>query len=276
MTQIKKMIIYHAGCPDGNGAAFAFYKKFGRTGVTYHAMKHADKFALDVTGKDVYMADLALKRNVINEIIAKANSLTILDHHISEYEELKDLECYNFSSNHSGAMMSWMYLFPNIPAPKMIQYIEDRDLHNFKLPNTLEVLSALDSLDFSFEKWNAFSEELEIDSISVITRGSSILQYCQTLIKMILRSKFKVNIDGHIIPIVNTAFFKSESASQLSENQPFGASYNFDGKFYWISLRADDKSEIDLSKLAAKFGGGGHKKAAAFHTLSLEQFLIKD
>jgi nanoRNase/pAp phosphatase (c-di-AMP/oligoRNAs hydrolase) len=43
------------------------------------------------------------------------------------------------------------------------------------------------------------------------------------------------------------------------------------GKFLMdcISLRTGKNSDIDVSEIAEKFGGGGHRRAAGFHCLEL-------
>ena len=51
------------------------------------------------------------------------------------------------------------------------------------------------------------------------------------------------------------------------------AAYVFDGKKWTVSLRTHQDNNIDVSEIAKKYGGGGHKKAAGFGCDTLpEQF----
>ena len=75
--------------------------------------------------------------------------------------------------------------------------------------------------------------------------------------------------------MINAPFFQSELASILSEGESFAAAYYFNGDSYRVSLRSREEGE-DVSEIAIKFGGGGHKCAAAFNIDSIESFVLKD
>ena len=57
-------------------------------------------------------------------------------------------------------------------------------------------------------------------------------------------------------------------ASALAEGQLFAAAYYFDGEGYKFSLRSKEDG-ADVSKIAAVFGGGGHKNASGFKVINL-------
>ena len=61
----------------------------------------------------------------------------------------------------------------------------------------------------------------------------------------------------------------------MSEGQSFAAAYYFNGDSYRVSLRSRDDGE-DVSEIATKFGGGGHRCAAAFNIDSIDSFVLKD
>jgi nanoRNase/pAp phosphatase (c-di-AMP/oligoRNAs hydrolase) len=68
--------------------------------------------------------------------------------------------------------------------------------------------------------------------------------------------------------VVNCAYFFSEACAMLLErypDAPFSAYYfdRADGLRQW-GLRSI--GSFDVSKIAAKFGGGGHRNAAGFQT----------
>jgi nanoRNase/pAp phosphatase (c-di-AMP/oligoRNAs hydrolase) len=44
----------------------------------------------------------------------------------------------------------------------------------------------------------------------------------------------------------------------------------------WMCSITTEKSDIDVSVIAKRFGGGGHVKAAGFRVEKLEDFFVKD
>ncbi len=273
----KTVLLYHAGCPDGFGAAWAFWRKYGNT-IDYIPVKHGVE-PPDVTGCNVYIADFCYKRDVLLELKAKAKSLIVLDHHISAKEDCGDLDFCTFDMEHSGAFLAWRYLFSEDNVPLLIRYIEDRDLWKWKLSYTEEILSAVDSFERTFDNWDNLHSFLDAeDSVRwrrVKTMGEGILQYKKNLIKALIRNSYTANILGKDIPIINTPFFQSEIAAELAINSDYAAAYYYDGEAYKFSLRSKDGGD-DVSLVAGRFGGGGHKNASGFRIKCLSQLIDGD
>jgi nanoRNase/pAp phosphatase (c-di-AMP/oligoRNAs hydrolase) len=63
----------------------------------------------------------------------------------------------------------------------------------------------------------------------------------------------------------------SDIGHELAKDNPFGATYYYDGQKYIFSLRSDDNNPeaVDVSKIAKFYEGGGHKNAAGFELESL-------
>ena len=60
MAPTRPLILYHAHCADGFGAAFAAWKKLG-SGADYVAVNHGDP-PPPVAGRDVVVLDFAYPR----------------------------------------------------------------------------------------------------------------------------------------------------------------------------------------------------------------------
>jgi nanoRNase/pAp phosphatase (c-di-AMP/oligoRNAs hydrolase) len=71
-------------------------------------------------------------------------------------------------------------------------------------------------------------------------------------------------LDGHKVLAVNATCLMSEIGERLAQGRPFGATYfvREDGKRVW-SLRSCEGG-IDVSDVARRRGGGGHRAAAGF------------
>lgn len=275
----KPIVIYHNNCPDGFGAAYAFWKKYGHS-VEYLALSHSSEPFKGLKKKiflnrKIYMVDISLEREDSIKVAGWAKDFVILDHHISAQKDLLGLSFAKFDMSHSGAALAWMHCHEE-ELPKILQYIEDRDLkgpNNCHLPYARELLTAIDSYPKDFEIWDKLSEQIETPEgfSKLILEGSAILRYNKVLIESLMENTYRGTIRGYEVPIVNTPFFRSEMLGDLAVGQHFAAGYHYNGKSYVFSLRSTDEG-VDVSEVAKSFpGGGGHKKAAGFSVNNLNK-----
>jgi oligoribonuclease NrnB/cAMP/cGMP phosphodiesterase (DHH superfamily) len=276
----KPLLIYHDHCPDGFGAAYSFWRKYGDD-IEYLPLNHtADPFKglkkKIFRGRKVWMLDISLERLDAIEASNLAKEFLILDHHISAQKDLKDLSFAKFDMSHSGAVLAWDYCFPEEEVPKLLQYVEDRDLkgpNDCHLPYARELLTAIDSYPKEFKVWEKLNNLIETPEgfSKLIVEGSAILRYNKVLIDSLIENKYRAIIKGYNVPIINTPFFRSEMLGTFAEGEPFAAGYHFDGKYFIFSLRSTDEG-VDVSEVAKQFpGGGGHKKAAGFSIKKLDK-----
>jgi oligoribonuclease NrnB/cAMP/cGMP phosphodiesterase (DHH superfamily) len=225
----------------------------------------------DVTGKHVYLVDFSYRREVIEQMLAVAASVTIIDHHKSAIENLKDLDHPNltkyFSTTHSGAVLTWTYFFPDEPVPHLLQYIEDRDLWKFNLgEGTHFVCASLYSHEFDFDLWDAFYTGEGIAQL--MDDGRALVRSRNKAIRQMLdnHEPAMVTIGGHEVPVMNVSpSIASEVAQGLASSGPyaFGAVYHDVDGYRVFSLRSINPA-MDVSAIAFDYGGGGHAAAAGF------------
>ncbi len=254
-------VIYHANCTDGFGAAYAAWKCLGNK-AQYFAAKHGDA-PPDVAGKNVAILDFSYDNATTKEMIKVADNLIVIDHHKSAVVELHDISNAVFDMNHSGAMLAWKYFHPGKDAPKFIEYIEDRDLWKWELPYSKEFSAAFDMVPFDFEEFETFEDDSVFDD--AVKRGSYILAYSKTVIKKVCENAVERNYDGKKVLVVNASHWMSEIGSHLSPNCDFAMIwfYDHEANCTKVSMRSFH-DYIDVSEIAKKHGGGGHKKAAGF------------
>jgi len=266
------LVLYHAGCPDGFGSAWAFYQKYGSK-AEYRPVRYGDSHP-DVTGKSVFIVDFSYPRTILEEMRQAAESLMVLDHHKTAEEDLRGLDYCHFDMTHSGAYLAWEYLFGADNVPLLIQYVEDRDLWKWKLNGSEEILSALDSYKKTFDNWNYLNsmlqEEGSEDWQSIYDSGAAILRYKNSLVKALSKRAYRLKIGEEDVLALNSSVFQSELGNLLSEGEPYAAIYYWSGDKFIFSLRSKE-SGVDVSSVAKKFGGGGHKNAAGFSVSSLEE-----
>lgn len=261
-----KYVLYHSNCYDGFGAAYAAWKKFGKN-AKYIPVSYGNPVPDMMDAEEIYIVDFSYDEQTILRLAEKCQ-VTVLDHHKTAEENLRPLLGREnpkviFDMNRSGALITWEYFFANefghAPVNPLIMHISDRDLWTYKIPGSREVHAALVSLPFDFALWDT------LDTKKLIIEGEACLRFQSQLVDNIVKKSFMGRIDAHEVPMVNTSSSWSEVGEALLAkypDAPFAASFTvFGGMIMW-SLRS--KGEFDVSAIARKFGGGGHKNAAGF------------
>lgn len=266
MTQ-SPICIYHANCLDGFTAAWAVWRKHPHS--EFVAASYGDA-PPDVTGRDVFIVDFSYKRDVLLAMAKSARSILILDHHKTAAAELVDLPANVeavFDMHKSGAHLAWEWFHPRTPPSLLVEHVEDRDLWRFEIPNTAEFNAYLFSLDFEFETWEDIADRVRDadDYDLMIDIGAALERKHDKDARAIINAgTYLSRIDGYEVPCVNAPpMFASKIGHILSADYEFAATY-YDTRDHRIySLRSSERG-LDVSEIAKKYGGGGHKHAAGF------------
>lgn len=254
-------ILFHDPCQDGFGAAYAAWKKFGDK-ATYIGVNYGKPLPNMPGAKEVYIVDFSYSKDILVDLAGKCQ-LVVLDHHKTAQEQLQGLSFAQFDMNRSGAGMAWDYFHPETPRPWLINYIEDRDLWRHKLPNTHDMAAALFSYPQKFDLWDKFEQA------DLLNEGKAIRRYQNILSEeMIKNAQIRNFLEFKNVPVVNASSSLISDVGEALRNKyptaPFYAIYydTKDAKRKW-SLRSTDNQE-DVSAIAGRFGGGGHRNAAGF------------
>lgn len=269
---MKTLIIYHANCLDGFGAAYAAWRHFEPLGgeVEYVSASHGYN-PPDCRGSEVYIVDFSYKRAQLKQLCEQAARVTIIDHHISAQEDLAGLEKEHdnlqvvFDMERSGAVLTWEF-FHKDEAPLLLRHVQDRDLWQFKLDGTDAINTALMSYPFGFERWHeAVNDPAALASLR--HEGETINRFRAQMIEQYKQRAVLGEVAGHTVPVVNAPHaIISELLGQLALEHPFAAGYQDKGNKRSWSLRSRREGGADVAKIAEAFGGGGHRNAAGFHT----------
>lgn len=261
----KIVVLYHKGCSDGFGAAWSAWKKFGAR-AEYIGINHDDPFPADFKNKTVYMLDISYSEEKTKKLLRIAKYLVIIDHHISAERSVKMAHEYSYSLKHSGATLAWQYFHPKKKIPKLINYIEDVDLWRRKLPKTMELNTVLRIYPLDFKIWNKIARYWDSEKLRAhySAEGAAMLKYESDLISRLVGDAEEVSFNKHKATAVNAPV---RLASQIGDalvrkGSPIGIIWQKKNDKFLVSLRS--RSSVDVSKIAVKFGGGGHKQAAGF------------
>ena len=255
------VVIYHANCNDGFGAAYSAWKLLGNK-AEYFAASHGAP-PPDVTGKKVVILDFSYDNATTKRMIEQAEELWVIDHHKSNMVELHDVSNTHFDMTKSGAMLAWEFFHPGKEAPKFIQYIEDRDLWKWELAYSKEFSAAFDMVPWGFDEYEKFEDDSVFDD--AVKRGSYILAYSKTVVKKVCDKASARKYGEHNVMVVNSSHWMSEIGASLAKDCDFAMIWYYDHNHcnYKCSLRAFHDT-MDVSEIAKSFGGGGHRKAAGF------------
>ena len=225
----KVHVLYHAGCYDGFGAAYAAWKKFGNE-ADYIAVAHGAPPPEIPEGAEVYIVDFSYRRDVLLKLKEKTSKLLVLDHHVTAQKDLEGLDFAVFDMDRSGAGITWDYFHPEKERPLLINHIEDRDLWRFRIEGTKEIHALLVASKMTFNFYNYLATKLEDPEArtSFYDRGAAMLTFQALNVEKMLKFSYLTMFDGVEVPVVNVACSWSEVGEALLEkypDAPFAVSY---------------------------------------------------
>ncbi len=270
------VVFYHQDCSDGFGAALAAQMKYeGRVPLSLTPLSYGDPLPEMPVDSDIYILDFSLPVDVFLALRKTNRRVTMIDHHQTAKENYGKMFGNDpdilFDMNRSGAALAWIHFHPETPVPALIRYIEDKDLWKWLLPGSVEINSALASYPMEFPLWQSFLEILERhppEQTDLYKEGAAILRYQKRLIGQAIRNtgvKARFN-EGEEGFFVNSPILNSEIGGAAKQESPLVGIWSVkpDGRISY-SLRASENGP-DVSLIAQRFGGGGHRKAAGFIT----------
>lgn len=259
------LVIYHADCLDGFGAAWCAFKTFGST-AHYIAARFGEPFPKFSQGDEIYILDFCYSPEILLTASKKAKQITLIDHHVTAKQQFESIALpanfnVNFDLNHSGCVLAWQHFFAGENVPMILKHIEDRDLWCFKLAGTKEITTALyEQMPIMFKAF----EKLKLPQLFSV--GKIQVTQFSKMVNRLVKNAHVVELCGFKGLAVNSpSFFASELGNLLAEKSgTFGMTYQFDGKKnqWLVGLRSI--GSFDVGKIATEFGGGGHLNAAGF------------
>jgi hypothetical protein len=303
---LTPLVVYHAGCRDGFGAAWAAREVLPTAEFHQGFHGHPPPAAACVAGRDVYLLDFTYSRAEMVALALACRRLIVLDHHQTAHEPLDGLleelqergqrpagDLIVLDMERSGAGITWDVLVQGAPTlcarcggrrghvagcaevlkrprPWVIDYVEDRDLWRWALPDSRIVNAYIGAVPLEFEAWDRL---LETPLAEARKAGEAVALKLRQYVAEVAQGAGVVTFAGLAWPCVNAANCDlSELLEHLMERHgapvAMGWSWRGDGLYHY-SLRS--RGAIDVSAIARAHGGGGHRNAAGFQ---LEQALV--
>ncbi len=258
-----RMCLYHAGCVDGWTAAWAVWRAWGEDAL-YIPVQYGQP-PPNVTDAEVVIVDFSYDMDTMIGMHAIARSLLVLDHHESAQQELDGLIFAKFDMARSGAAMAWDHFHPKkIRRPWLVDYVQDRDLWQWKLHESKAINAWLGSVPRkSFALWSMLDEGGPAPALEA---GRAVVTVTENYVGYMAKHARRISFGGYVVPIVNACgFWASELLDVLAQDKPFAISWfeRGDGK-YQFSLRSRGEHGVNVFEIAQQYGGGGHRQAAGF------------
>jgi len=261
-------IVYDGDCPDGFGGAWAAWKIFGDEATYIPGRYHEDK-SKELAGKHVYFIDFCYEpKEVIEALRPNVASITLIDHHKTRADmgTMPEVDDALIDMNRSGAVLAWQYFHGDELVPQVLLHIQDFDLWQWKLAGSDEVLEMLSSYPFEFPLWDGIITAFEAKGEKMehyMTEGRALIRKRDSTVVRTVDDAEKVVFEGISCLLENSRSNVSHvGAALVKKMPPIGIIWSRRDEQLICSLRSD--GSVDVSELANRHGGGGHKAAAAF------------
>ncbi len=281
------LCIYHLADHDGKGSAAIVGSKFKN--VEFFGLNHDMAIPYDEIEKhdEIVICDISLPMDKMFEL-NETKDLTWIDHHASMIEEYEKRirngakEIKGLRRNGTAAiMLTWEYYNPDVPAPEGVKLLALNDLFDLRDKRVRPFEYAFQSLGVNKpedKNWkDLLSGKINIDEM--VAKGEAILSYIKNRNHRLCKAmSFESKYKKYRCICANMPQGYSEFYDGVKNIKTYDFMCNFfmNGKNMWNLSFYTTKEDVDVSKIAAEFGGGGHKKAAGASGLKeLPEFLQK-
>lgn len=255
-------------------------------------MTYSKPFPMGSIRKDeqIYIVDYSISPDEMRQLLDITKNVTWIDHHKTAIEKYKDFEYEVRGVRYdgiAGCMLTYCYIHHMTQrgegdikpfdismtndAPRFTKLIADWDVWKFEFgDDTRHFITAFNAYDFepSSTTWNkflCFPDDFICDDL--IIQGITMTAFRDGWAKDYIKLGFETEFEGVTcfalnLGHCNSEYFKSLPSGKYDALMPFV----FDGNQYTVSLYS---KTTDVSEIAKKYGGGGHKGASGFQCKEL-------
>jgi len=276
----KNIYIFYHGDHDGECSAYWASTKYIDPNNKLNFIRcdyNKKKADLSQVKKDdiVWIVDYSIEPSDMKKLLNKTKDLTWIDHHATAIEKYKNYPHKIKGIRQKGiaaCMLTWCYINNEKStknAPRFLKLLSDWDIFGKKYSETNDFhygLLTRNTLPAShiWRSLNFFPTFVE----RTIKEGKIIQRFYKNLKQEeIDDAGFNTEIDGYKCFCLN-ARGSGYLCKLIPEKYDILVCFIFNGKDYDVSLYSD-KPNVDASKIAIKFGGGGHKGACGFNIKDL-------
>jgi hypothetical protein len=237
-------------------------------------MDYGEGIPLDyvVISDHILILDFSLPMDEMLQL-ATYHQFTWIDHHKSAIDEMDGI-ADNWDgirdSSEAACVLTWKYFFPDKPVPRAITLIGDRDIWRWAEEDTgafNEGLYQHFTRPDNDKLWVPLLDDHPGELNRIIELGGTLREArLRDIRRATARYSFAVTFEGFRTLAINHR--SSGDLGAQIRNMGYEIGYCYidklnDGQLMtYVTLYSDT---VDVSEIAKKFGGGGHKGAAGFH-----------
>lgn len=242
-------------------------------------LDYKDSFPFHVIeeSEEVIIVDYSLQTpGDFEHLLEITENVVWIDHHKTAIEKHPDMAHLAGirSLEKAACALTWDYFFPNQLIPYACSLLDDYDTWTFRFGDDTRRFQAGMKLKFNSPLspiWNnILDRKHRIGELyhyeEIINDGKIALQYQENQYAGVVKSwSFEVMFEGYRAICCNSHERRSQLFDSVydPEKHDIMIPFIFDGSHWSVSIYAT-KPEIDVSAIALKYGGGGHKQAAGF------------
>lgn len=271
MNKRNDVLVIHDDDADGFGCAWAYWRSEEKP-ADYLPVRHGTKQIPQeaFNYRKVYVFDESFPRSEYVSLLNAGVKVYTIDHHETSEETHKKLgiNLVEPQNNAEAACVQvWDFFHEGWARPKLLEYVADRDVWKWELPDSEAVNAYIYTFDTrEFYMWDSINYSLCKEFEDIVNIGYAINKYKNLLVDQIVSNTFKIS-EG--IPQVSSPILQSEVGHRLLEMYPDAPfviiSSDIPGeRVRKISLRSD-YDRLDVGRIAELNGGGGHRNAAGFY-----------
>ena len=241
-------------------------------------------FELIQADEEVWIVDYSIEPDEMRKLLSVTKNVIWIDHHKTAIDKYKDFE-YHIEGIRldgiAGCMLTYMHVLgrnSTIPvlqivekAPWFTKYIADYDVWKFEYGEKTKLFQiAFTAHNFEpwSKEWEKFYEGAWGYEYELIQAGREMLKYRDGWAASVMEVGFETDFEGYKcfavnLPRCNSQFFDSVGGTDAYDIlMPF----YWNGQIWSVSLYS---SSVDVSEIAKKYAGGGHKGASGFQVKEL-------
>jgi nanoRNase/pAp phosphatase (c-di-AMP/oligoRNAs hydrolase) len=282
------LCIYHIADHDGKGSAAivkSIYPEIELMGLNHDMEIPYDEI---IKHDKIIVCDISLPVDFMFKL-SQEKDFVWIDHHISVIEQYENkLKTENLEPikglrrvGTAAMLLTWEYFYPNKEAPLGIKLLGLNDIFDLRDKRVRAFEYAMQAIGVNKPTDKVWEELIEdkMDIASMVEKGKAILSYIRNRNFRLVRAEaFVSEFEGYKCICANMPQGYSEFYDSLDNIKDYDVMVNFfmNKKNCWNLSFYTAKDNVDVSKIAEKFGGGGHAKAAGASSLKeLPKFLQK-
>ena len=276
---MKICVVYHDDLDGKCSAAIIYYYYLQSEKnidlIDFIPYNYSEDISDRLYGYDkLYIVDCALDINLMNTLFENdyKENLIWIDHHKTNIMSVNSsIYGYRLVDDGAACLLTWEYFFSKNQIPNVVICVSDRDTWKFKYGDETrgytEWLELQDNNPSNINLWKKLIDIDDNDNYRYIDEGLIIYNARIKLIKNdIDMLAYESEIDGKKCLKMNySSIYSVSDAGNIMLDKGYDIAWIWhemkDGKIY-NSLRGSGK--YDVSDIAKKYGGGGHKKASGF------------